>query len=424
MITVVNYDALEKAQKELNNTLDSNILYKFQDSLSNLYDYLETNDNLHDCFSPEIANLMTIQEDAVTPTENYLKLATIIPIIIKTFKDAENNSIQNIREFINNFFSNSSLGLLPFTYREIQEVNEKYNRKVDLRIQGYTVAGDYYLVTAYDHNKKINSRVYIYDKAGRCVGYIELQNKNDKDSHVGGITYDEKNDILFITGKSGEVNTYNLKDITDSLKQSEKVINRIPSLEGNVDLSAINRGTVNIKGFFEENTSAATTYYSESDKALYIADCAGKGTLIKYSVSVSGKKVQFNDGKIVSKDFASCCQGVATYKDPQGKKYIYASQSYGAYHDSVIKKYEVTNTGIKEVGATTINTPGLEGIQIDSQGNLSGVFENFKNTDNPNQTLNINVNTIDFSKPLSESRIDLEKFYEDMGRANQEKLNS
>ena len=65
----------------------------------------------------------------------------------------------------------------------------------------------------------------------------------------------------------------------------------------------------------------------------------------------------------MSNDFASCCQGVATYTDTNGKNYIYATQSYGANHDSVIQKYEITDTGLKEVGATTIDTPGLEGIQ-------------------------------------------------------------
>ena len=76
------------------------------------------------------------------------------------------------------------------------------------------------------------------------------------------------------------------------------------------------------------------------------------------------------------------------------------------------------------MGATTIDTPGLEGIQIDKQGNLSGVFENFKDTDNPNKTINVNVNTLDFSQSLNEISPELEKFYVDMGTNNQGKLNS
>lgn len=423
MATIVNYDALEKAEQTLNNTLDSNTLYIFQDTLSNLYDYLEKNNELHDCFNGEMGILMSIQEDSVLPTENYLKLATIIPLIIERFKESENCNYQDLKEFINEFFSNSGLGLFPFTYREIQEVNEMYNGKVDFRIQGYTVAGDYYLVTAYDHEGTLNSRVYVYDKAGRCLGFVELKGDADSKAHVGGITYDEEADIIFITGKAGVVNTYRMKDIADSLNQVAKKTNKLPSITKTANLDIINSGSVDISSHFSKNTSAATTYYSSSEKALYVADCAGSGSLIKYSVTVGEKGVSFDKGTVVSRDFASCCQGVATYTDAKGNNYIYASQSYGANHDSVIKKYEITDTGLKEVGATTINTPGLEGIQIDNQGNLSGVFENFKDINNPNQTLHLNVNSTDFSKTLNETRPDLEQFYKEKGNYNQNKLN-
>lgn len=251
-----------------------------------------------------------------------------------------------------------------------------------------------------------------------------MKNKNDAQSHVGGISYDEENDVLFITGKGGDVNTYKLKDVIEGMNQSAELTGCTPELESKADISTINNGSVNITKFFNgNNTSAATTYYSAEEKALYVADCAETGTLIKYSVSATKGKVNFSPGKVVSNDFASCCQGVATYKDAKGNNYIYASQSYGSSHDSVIKKYEVTDSGLKEVGSTIIDTPGLEGIQIDNNGNLSGVFENFKYTDNPNKTININVNTTDFSKTLSETRPDLEEFYQKKGAANQRNLN-
>lgn len=425
MITIVKYEALKNASKTLQSTIDSDILYKYQQTLTEIYEWLEIEDTNHQCFDSSMNLLTDIQADSVKPIEDYMKLATIIPIIIETFSSAEDSEIRKLKNFINNFFQTETIGLLPFVYKEIQKVNDESNGKYDLRIQGYTKAGDYYLITAYDHNHSLNSRVYIYDKAGRCIGYIELKNEFDQKAHVGGVTYDEQNDILFITGEDGAINTYNLRDITDSLKQSGQEITSSPALEADVDLTAIDKGTVNIKGFFGgKNTSAATTYYSPNEKALYVADCAGKGTLIKYSVNVEGEKVNFHNGKVVSNDFASCCQGVATYTDTNGKNYIYATQSYGANHDSVIQKYEITDTGLKEVGATTIDTPGLEGIQIDNQGNLSGVFENFKDTDNPNKTINVNVNTLDFSKSLDEINPELEKFYVDMGTENQKKLNS
>lgn len=423
MITIVKYEALKNANKILQSTLDSDILYKFQQTLTEIYEWLEIEDANHQCFDSSMNILTDIHSDSVKPIEAYMKLATIIPIIIERFSSAEDDEIRKLKDFINNFFQTETIGLLPFVYKEIQKVNDKSNGKYDLRIQGYTKAGDYYLITAYAHNHSLNSRVYIYDRTGKCIGYIELQNKYDENAHVGGVAYDEENNIVFITGEDGVVNTYRLGDITEAANQVNSNTNKVPSISSNKVLQAIEFGNVDISSHFGDETSAATTYYSESENALYVADCAGDGSLIKYSVTVGGKGVSFDKGTVISRNFASCCQGVATYTDPHGNNYIYASQSYGANHDSVIKKYEIIDTGLKEVGATTIDTPGLEGIQIDKQGNLSGVFENFKDTDNPNQTININVNTIDFSKPLSETNPELEEFYIEMGTKNKEKLN-
>mgnify|MGYP000091965070 FL=1 len=423
MITIVKYEALKNANKILQSTIDSDILYKFQQTLTEIYEWLEIEEANHQCFDSSMSILTDIQSDSVKPIEAYMKLATIIPIIIERFSSAEDDEIRKLKDFINNFFQTETIGLLPFVYKEIQRVNDESNGKYDLRIQGYTKAGDYYLITAYDHNHSLNSRVYIYDKTGKCIGYIELQNKHDQNAHVGGVAYDEENNIVFITGEDGVVNTYRLGDITEAANQVSSNTSKVPSISSNKVLQAIEFGNVDISSHFGDETSATTTYYSESENALYVADCAGDGSLIKYSVTVGGKGVSFDKGTVISRNFASCCQGVATYTDSHGNNYIYASQSYGANHDSVIKKYEIIDTGLKEVGATTIDTPGLEGIQIDKQGNLSGVFENFKDTDNPNQTININVNTIDFSKPLSETNPELEEFYIEMGTKNKEKLN-
>ena len=121
-------------------------------------------------------NLLTdIQADSVNPIEDYMKLATIIPIIIETFSSAEDSEIRKLKNFINNFFQTKTIGLLPFVYKEIQKVNDESNGKYDLRIQGYTKAGDYYLITAYDHNHSLNSRVYIYDKVEDVLDILNLK---------------------------------------------------------------------------------------------------------------------------------------------------------------------------------------------------------------------------------------------------------
>lgn len=426
MKTIVNYNALLKAESVVTNISSGNSLTSFTSSLGTLAEDMATYTKEHDCFSGDIDAIMELQNDVLNRDIEVANLLVAIQLVIKTFQEAEGNITsklsQDLKNILLNCFSASS-GLVPFQYHEIEAFNKENN--ADFRIQGYTIANGYYLITAYDHDKKYNSRVYIYDKTGKNIGYIELDDELDKSSHVGGITYDEKHNILMITGQGGIVNSYNFTTITKALKRATEFYGEPQKLSKGADLSIIEKGSVNISEHIEGRTSAATTYYSSSDNALYVADCAGTGTLVKYAISYSSDgKIAYDSGKVVSKDFASCCQGVATYESPDGKNYIYASQSYGASHSSVLKKYEITKTGTKEVGATIIDTPGLEGIQIDSAGNVSGVFENFKKVDNPNETLNINVNTQDFSKTLNELDPDLEKFYQTTGSNNKRKLNS
>ncbi len=44
MITIVKYEALKNANKILQSTLDSDILYKFQQTLTEIYEWLEITD--------------------------------------------------------------------------------------------------------------------------------------------------------------------------------------------------------------------------------------------------------------------------------------------------------------------------------------------------------------------------------------------
>lgn len=425
MESKVDYDTLSNAISTMNSVVYNN--FNSMDTvLDSLYNELVDEESLHDCFSEGLEAIGNLQTETTSAHTKYVNLITAAQIVIQTFSEAEGNMTQqiyqNLRNLLTASFTDSSLGILAFSYYEIQAFNEANG--TDFRIQGYTMAGDYYLITAYDKTKSNGSRVYVYDKNGKNIGYISLKNILDKHSHVGGITYDSKNNILFITGKNGVVNSYDFDAVTSTLNMTSNYIKEAVEIPSEADLSPIVEGSVDISNHIEGKTSAATTYYSESEQALYVADCAGEGTLIKYNVEYNPEtnKVTYDSGKVVSKDFAACCQGVATYEDANGNNYIYATQSYGKHHDSVIKKYEVTSTGIEEVGATTIDTPGLEGIQIDKAGNVSGVFENFSGN-NPNQTLNINVNSTDFSKKLSEIDPSLEEYYIKQGTANKENLN-
>ena len=75
-------------------------------------------------------------------------------------------------------------------------------------VQGFCIAKDYCLVTAY--NKfGAKSRVYLYEKTGVFKKYIDLDNS----SHVGGISYDYLNNIVYITGYWGKIYAYDYYEL-------------------------------------------------------------------------------------------------------------------------------------------------------------------------------------------------------------------
>ena len=91
--------------------------------------------------------------------------------------------------------------------------------------QSITTVGNSYLVSAYKVGEK--SRIYIYDKTtNKLTGEIILNNQ----AHVGGISYDEKNDVLYVSGSKGKVKIYDYRQIKKNLTKS-KVVNLNTDME-------------------------------------------------------------------------------------------------------------------------------------------------------------------------------------------------
>ena len=74
--------------------------------------------------------------------------------------------------------------------------------------QGICQVGEYKIITAYDGEKKENSKLYIIDSNGEIYKTLDLGSK----SHVGGITYDEKTNSIYISGDSGKDSEGNKND--------------------------------------------------------------------------------------------------------------------------------------------------------------------------------------------------------------------
>jgi hypothetical protein len=184
-------------------------------------------------------------------------------------------------------------------------------------VQGFTISRDYSLVSAYNkfHAK---SRVYLYEKNGRFNKYIELDNSN----HVGGISYDYINDLVYITGSKGNIDVYSYPEL---------ICGNIVKIKSDINIS-------NVVG---ELLSAATLYFY--DNKLYVCTFEGIGKMIVFDLEFSKNKVNVLSSRIIN-ELPPAVQGVCVFRnndkllkkdDDFVKQYINASNaSTGSKYDA------------------------------------------------------------------------------------------
>lgn len=248
-------------------------------------------------------------------------------------------------------------------------------------VQGYTVANNDFVVTAYSKLsslkrklgfKERNSRVYIFDcSTGLLTGIITLNHH----AHVGGVAYDDLHDALYVTGARGKVHTYSYRLLKNTMVKNKRTSLFELNLSS-IDISSlvISNGGINIrkKDALNSIVSAATICYF--DQTLYVATCSEVGSLVAYSLEYSsdGREVKAKP-KVIFHSLPAAIQGIAIYEQ-DSKRYLILSQSCGGCV-SAIKKYEFSDGILTFVGQEVVDIPGMEGIFVDSFGNITAVFE-------------------------------------------------
>ena len=245
-------------------------------------------------------------------------------------------------------------------------------------VQGICKSKDYFFISCYSKSK-CNSRVYIYND--KFIRYVEL----DNNSHVGGISYCDKG-YLFITEKNGKVNCY---------KYDEFIRGEVVSVKCNI----------NISNQLDGNVSAATLYYY--DGYLYVCVCSYIGKMVRYKLNILDE-VTYDDYDVYI-DLPSCIQGVCVFKYLDKYYYLF-SQSYSKCK-SCIKLFD---SNFKFIGQHISSFIGLEGIDIDKNGNIIGIFEK-----DICHSILFNISMLNGGKKLS-----LDRKYYIYGEIHQKKLDN
>ena len=277
----------------------------------------------------------------------------------------------------------------------LDNINPGYNKAInysEIEKDGYVVQGLTYvetkdgtkvLITAHA-SKDGPSRLYVFDyKKGISEKLFILNNKD----HVGGVTYDKKNDVLWIAGDKGTVHTYNFTRMNNITKTHNKLFcEKIYTIDLNKPNAANNRMAIEIPNdidarkvinFSNHKQSGMDSLYFHDNK-LYSNTYGYKGQLIEtkinYAMDNNGNITNItsnNSGKVIAK-LDGATQGLAFYED-RGKTYVVTASS-AAGSKSRLTKWEIKDSEVEKIGKYYFDQSGLEGIAVHNN-QVKGIFE-------------------------------------------------
>lgn len=207
----------------------------------------------------------------------------------------------------------------PFSSR-IDNLDIKTPIHDDMVPQGLTIMNDYVLTTSYDHSGLNNSMVYVLDKSGNLVNSCVL----DVDSHVGGIAYDKKNNLVWIPAHSGKLNAYRTSDFLDKKE--------VKACYSNLDVGS---GLLNYKNPWKNSIAFLTI--DEDDLYVGSFSVTSSGLVKRYSISVDeDKSIKLTYKR--SFYVPTRVQGMTFYKK-DSNKYIILSRSFGKATSSLLQVF-------------------------------------------------------------------------------------
>mgnify|MGYP002624586018 CR=1 FL=1 len=188
----------------------------------------------------------------------------------------------------------------------------------DYVLQGLCKVDNKYILSAYDCNHNNKSVLYILDEDLKRYTIKEL----DTYSHVGGVTYDPVNEIIWITDDNGTITAYDKSEI---LRYKPITTSKYKNIYVGEELD-------NIFGM------CSAAYITYNDDKLYVGNFNFKGnTIIKeYEIKDNG---MIDTSKYNKINIAGFIQGI-TFYETDNKKYLIVSSSFGKHFDSTLQIFD------------------------------------------------------------------------------------
>lgn len=217
-------------------------------------------------------------------------------------------------------------------------------------VQGFTNARGNLLISAYDKTGSKNSVVYVMNRAGSLIRKVDMGTM----AHVGGLAYDEDNDLLWITGPDGRVMAASWNEVSDGSFSGGYV--------SDFDAELVNH-----------NGGKVASFIGMYDGFLYVGSytIGMSGILRKYDVSEPVNPVLVYEAEI-----PECIQGVTVYHDVvDDAEYMILSQSRETNDAHLLTfKYDEKLKGYDKPIFSELLPEGTENIQMTAEG-LYVLFE-------------------------------------------------
>ena len=319
------------------------------------------------------------------PNSNNVNLSGPLITAAKVFNNNNDASQQTVETLDLSASTSQQQNTKPLT---INELNYDEIEQDGFTAQGYTIAdtnshitsNGKVMITAYDKSGE-NSRIYIYNsQTGEFEGKIVLDNKD----HVGGATFDSKNQILYVTSSEGRVNSYDYQIVTKMIEQAKD------DFDGpyTVDMTKYDRSIYNIENTIETKSEASSNSITKQDGMdsifyydgyLYSCTYAGTGKLIRTEMEIEKDPRTQEVTNIIEKEtttissLPSAVQGIA-FCEEDGTDYLVTASSADNM-SSRLKIFEISDEGnLIDKGTKVVSHKGLEGIYI-NDGSITGIFE-------------------------------------------------
>ena len=175
-------------------------------------------------------------------------------------------------------------------------------------LQGMTKVDDYLLLSAYDSSGRKNSCIYMLSSEGRLMRIFDLGFK----AHLGGMAYDEDNNLLWITASRGQVYALDWEALT---------IDNVVVVTFQFDA-----------GLYNQSGEHVASFLTISDEQLYVGSyCIGQsGLMNQYDIGDLLKKA--DPTPVLKYSIPVKVQGVAFTRGPDKKIIFTQSAGYKNSH--------------------------------------------------------------------------------------------